>query len=46
MSDIKTHAQRSYKMSRIRYRNTTLEKIVRTKLWRRDYRYKLNDKRL
>ena len=46
MSDIKTHAQRSYNMSRIRSRNTSPEKIVRAELWRRGYRYRLNDKRL
>ena len=33
-------------MSRIRSRNTTPEKIVRAELWRRGYRYRLNDKRL
>ncbi len=33
-------------MSRIRSRNTTPEKIVRAELWRRDYRYRLNDKHL
>ncbi len=38
--------QRSYNMSRIRSRNTTPEKIVRAELWRRGYRYRLNDKRL
>ena len=38
--------QRSRNMSRIRSRNTTPEKIVRAELWRRGYRYRLNDKRL
>lgn len=38
--------QRSYNMSRIRSQNTTPEKIVRAELWRRGYRYRLNDKRL
>jgi DNA mismatch endonuclease (patch repair protein) len=46
MSDIKTHAQRSYNMSRIRSKNTTPERIVRKELWRRGYRYRLNDRRL
>lgn len=38
--------QRSYNMSRIRSKDTTPERIVRTELWRRGYRYRLNDKRL
>lgn len=33
-------------MSRIRSRNTTPEKIVRAELWRKGYRYRLNDRRL
>lgn len=46
MSDTMTPAQRSYNMSRIRSRNTKAERIVRAELWRRGYRYRLNDKRL
>ena len=38
--------QRSYIMSQVHSRNTTPEKIVRAELWRRGYRYRLNDKRL
>ena len=41
-----TSAQRSYNMSRIRSRNTTPERAVRRELWRRGYRYRLNDRRL
>ena len=33
-------------MSQVHSRNTTPEKIVRAELWRRGYRYRLNDKRL
>ena len=33
-------------MSRIRSRNTSPERAVRRELWRRGYRYRLNDKRL
>ena len=46
MSDTMTPAQRSYNMSRIRSRNTTPERAVRRELWRRGYRYRLNDRRL
>ena len=46
MSDRLTQAQRSYNMSRIRSKNTTPEKAVRKELWRRGYRYRLNDRRL
>ena len=46
MSDTLTPAQRSYNMSRIRSRNTSPERAVRRELWRRGYRYRLNDKRL
>ena len=46
MSDVLTPAQRSYNMSRIRSKNTTPEKAVRNELWRRGYRYRLNDRRL
>lgn len=44
MSEVSS--QRSYNMSRIRSKNTTPERIVRNELWRRGYRYRLNDKRL
>ncbi len=33
-------------MSQVHSRNTTPEKIVRAELWRRGYRYRLNDKSL
>ena len=46
MSDVLTPAQRSYNMSRIRSKDTTPEKAVRNELWRRGYRYRLNDRRL
>ena len=46
MSDVLTPAQRHECMSRIRSRNTTPEKAVRNELWRRGYRYRLNDRRL
>jgi len=46
MPDVKTPSQRSYNMSRIRSKNTTPERIVRSELWHRGYRYRLNDKRL
>ena len=44
MSDVSP--QRSYIMSRIRSKNTTPERAVRNALWRKGYRYRLNDKRL
>jgi len=44
MSEVSS--QRSYNMSRIRSKKTTPERIVRNELWRRGYRYRLNDKRL
>lgn len=43
---LNTTPQRSYNMSRIRSKNTTQERIVRSELWHRGYRYRLNDKRL
>lgn len=43
---LNTTPQRSYNMSRIRSKNTTQERIVRSELWHRSYRYRLNDKRL
>ena len=46
MSDPLTPAQRHKCMSHIRSRNTTPEKVVRSELWRRGYRYRLNDRRL
>lgn len=33
-------------MSRIRSKNTTPEKAVRNELWRKGYRYRLNDRQL
>lgn len=41
-----TPAQRHDCMSHVRSKNTTTEKAVRNKLWRRGYRYRLNDRRL
>ncbi len=46
MSDPLTPAQRHKCMSHIRSRNTSPEKVVRFELWRRGYRYRLNDRRL
>ena len=41
-----TPAQRHKCMSHIRSKDTTPEKVVRDELWRRGYRYRLNDRRL
>lgn len=41
-----TPAQRHDCMSRIRSKNTPPERTVRNELWRRGYRYRLNDRRL
>ena len=46
MSDTMTPAQRHKCMSHVRSKNTTPEKAVRNELWRRGYRYRLNDRRL
>ena len=46
MSDTMTPAQRHDCMSHVRSKNTTPEKAVRNELWRRGYRYRLNDRRL
>ena len=46
MPDKLTPAQRHDCMSRIRSRNTRPEKVVRDALWRKGYRYRLNDRRL
>ena len=46
MSDVLTPAQRHECMSHVRSKNTTPEKAVRNELWRRGYRYRLNDRRL
>ena len=46
MSDTMTPAQRHDCMSNIRSRNTKPEKVVRDALWRKGYRYRLNDRRL
>lgn len=46
MNELNTTSQRSYNMSRIRSKNTTPERTVRNELWRRGYRYRLNDRRL
>lgn len=46
MPDTMTPAQRHDCMSRIRSRNTKPEKVVRDALWRKGYRYRLNDRRL
>ena len=46
MSDTMTPAQRHDCMSHVRSRNTKPEKVVRDALWRKGYRYRLNDRRL
>lgn len=46
MSDTMTPAQRHDCMSHIRSSNTKPEKVVRDALWRKGYRYRLNDRRL
>jgi len=46
MAKLITSPQRSYNMSRIRSQNTTPERAVRKALWRKGYRFRLNDKRL
>ena len=46
MPKLTTTPQRAYNMSRIRSRNTNPERAVRNVLWRKGYRYRLNDKRL
>ena len=46
MPDTMTPAQRHDCMSCIRSRNTKPEKVVRDALWRKGYRYRLNDRRL
>ena len=46
MPDTMTPAQRHDCMSRIRSKNTSPERLVRSELWRRGYRYRLNDRRL
>lgn len=42
MTDVLTPKQRSYNMSRIRYRDTKPEKIVRSMVHRLGYRYRLH----
>lgn len=37
---------RSYNMSRIKSKNTTIELLLRRELWKRGYRYRVNDKRV
>jgi DNA mismatch endonuclease (patch repair protein) len=46
MSDTLSKERRSYIMSRIRSRDTAPEKQVRSMLWQRGYRYRLNVKKL
>lgn len=46
MADIKTKAERSYNMSRIKGKNTKPEEIVRKYLFSKGFRYRKNDKRL
>lgn len=46
MSDTMTPAQRHDCMSHVRSSNTKPEKVVRDALWRKGYRYRLNDRRL
>lgn len=37
---------RSYNMSRIKSKNTSIELLLRRELWKRGYRYRVNDKRV
>lgn len=37
-------SSRSYNMSRIKCKNTTIELLLRRELWKRGYRYRINDK--
>ncbi len=46
MSDVLTPAQRHYNMSRIKASGTKPEIMLRHALWRRGFRYKINDKSL
>ena len=46
MSDTMTPEQRHKIMSQVHSKNTTPERAVRRELWRRGYRYRLNDRRL
>lgn len=46
MSDVLTPAQRHFNMSRIKASGTKPEIKLRHALWRRGFRYKLNDKNL
>ena len=46
MADVLTPEQRSFNMSRIRYRDTRPEMIVRTIVHRLGYRYRLHKKDL
>lgn len=46
MSDVHSKTVRSYNMSRIKGKNTTPEKIVRSFLFSRGLRYRLHDKNL
>lgn len=46
MSDVHSKTVRSYNMSRIKGKNTTPEKIVRSYLFSRGLRYRLHDKNL
>ena len=43
MSDVLTPEQRKYNMSRIRYKNTRPEMIVRSEVHRMGFRYKLHN---
>ncbi len=46
MSDVLTPEQRKYNMSRIRYKNTRPEMIVRSEVHRMGFRYKLHNSAL
>jgi len=46
MADVHDKATRSYNMSRIKYKNTKPEILVRKFLFANGFRYKLNDKKL
>ena len=46
MADVHTPQQRSYNMSRIRGKDTTCERLVRSFLFRNGYRFRINNPHL
>ena len=46
MSDNLTDEQRKKCMKRIKNKNTSIELLLRKELWKRGYRYRINDKSL